>query len=266
MSQTIKQFLKVIKDEFGEEILIIPELNPNTYDDSLEIVSTGSSLIDKTLGIDGLPFGRIVEISGTEASGKTTLALSVIAQAQAKDYRCAYIDTEQALERSRTEHLGVNFDKLAISQPSNAEEALDLLELLIVSGHFRVVVLDSVAALVPKAEIEGGMEDSLIGVQARLMGKILRKIASPAKKNNVLVIFINQIRYKIGGFTPFPQEVTPGGNALKFYASVRIDMRRVNSPKNKGGVSVHKVTVRKNKLAVPMRTCQVTLGLTGFRD
>jgi recombination protein RecA len=263
MDKQIKAFLKTVKSELGDDILVIPELGASIVNDKIEVIPTGSSQIDKLLGIGGLPKGRVVEISGTEAGGKTTLALSVIKQAQQLGMTCAYIDTEQALERNRSIDIGVDFDKMAISQPNDAEQALDLLEMMVVSGLFGVIVIDSVSALVPKAELEGGMSDSTIGLQARLMGKILRKIASPVSKNKIVVIFINQVRQKIGGFTPFPVETTSGGLALRFYASVRIDMRRIGMGK-KEPVSEHKVTIKKNKLAIPMVVGKVKIGRNGF--
>lgn len=199
-------------------------------------------------------------------SGKTTLCLSIIANAQARDLKCAYIDTEHAIDRKRAETLGVQMDKLALSQPSFAEQALDLLSLLVDSKVFTVIVLDSVAALVPKAELEGEMQDAVIGLQARLMGKALRKITASASKNKVLVIFTNQLRDKVGGFLPIPIKVGSGGNALKFYASVRLDMRRTkNEMKGERLVLTHhKITVRKNKVGVPFRVVQVKIGENGF--
>jgi len=264
ISKDLKEFLGHVEEQFGKEALVIPELGITIPNDKIEVISTGSHAIDTALGIGGLPRGRVVEILGSEASGKTTLALSVIGEAQKKGLMCAYIDTEQAIERNRTQDIGVNFDGLAISQPSNAEEALDILELMVVSGAFGVVVLDSVAALVPKAEIEGGMSDSTIGLQARLMGKILRKITSPVSKNKVLVVFVNQLRQKIGGY--FPMMVTSGGNALKYYASVRIDMRKTGMTKTKIPLSEHKITIKKNKLAIPMQVVKVRLGKHGLMD
>lgn len=262
----IKHLTKTINEEFGDGSIILPELGNKVFDEKVEVVSTGSPAIDAATGIGGLPRGRIVEILGMEAGGKSTLALSVIAQAQKKGLRCAYIDTEQALDKTRAEQIGVDFDKMLISQPDNGEQALNIVEMLIVSGEIGVVVIDSVAALTPKAEIEGDMGDANIGGMARLMGKACRKIISPTKKNNVLVIFINQIRAKLGGFGFIPQETTTGGNALKFYASMRIDMRRTGN--NKRGETLvstnHKVTIKKNKLAVPMKTVSVKIGKNGF--
>jgi recombination protein RecA len=262
--------LKILVDEankqFGDGTLILPEITGSTIGDVPEVISTGHKDIDDALGTGGLPFGRIVEVLGQEASGKTTLLLHIIANAQKKDYRCAFIDTEQALDRHRAELIGVDFEKLAISQPDNGEQALDLLDFLVRSNEFRVIVVDSVAALTPKAEIEGDMSDANIGVQARNMGKAMRKIVAPVNKQKILVIFTNQIRNSIGGFGYGPKETTPGGNALKFYASVRIDMRRTGN--NKSGEKLlstqHKVTIKKNKLAPPMKVASVKIGEKGF--
>lgn len=252
--------------EFGDGTLILPELGESSIGKIPEVISTGHLAIDEALGIGGLPMGKIVEVLGQEASGKTTLTLHVIANAQAKGYRCAFIDTEQALDRTRAEAIGVDFEKMAISQPDNGEQALDLLDFLVRSNEFRVIVVDSVAALTPKAEIEGDMSDANIGVQARNMGKAMRKIVAPTNKSQILVIFTNQIRNSIGGFGFGPKETTPGGNALKFYASVRIDMRRTGN--NKSGERLtstqHKVTIKKNKLAAPMKVASVKIGLNGF--
>ena len=265
-NKKLKAFLDKVEKEFGQEALIIPALGFTLPNEDLEILSTGSRKIDKALGIGGLPMGRIVEILGTESSGKTTLALSVVREAQFKGYRCAYIDTEQALDKVRIKQIGVDFENLAISQPNSAEEALDLLEILVLSKLFKVIVLDSVASLVPKAEIEGDMSSATIGLQARLMGKLLRKVVSPVNKNKVLLIFINQLRNKIGGFTPFPVEVGSGGNALKYYASIRIDMRRTGMARKGEPGSTHKVTIKKNKLAVPMKTTKIKIGEGGIYD
>jgi RecA/RadA recombinase len=199
-------------------------------------------------------------------SGKTTLALSTIAQAQKKGLRCAFIDAEQSINKDRATQLGVDFEKLFISQPDSGEQALGVLDALVFDGTTKVIVVDSVAALTPQAEIEGGMSDAIIGVLARNMGKVLRKIVAPANKKGVLVIFINQIRSKIGGFGYGPQETTPGGNALKFYSTIRIDMRRTGN--NKSGETLkstnHKVTIKKNKLGVPFKTVNVKIDEHGF--
>jgi recombination protein RecA len=262
----LKELVDEANKEFGDGTLILPELGGSMVNENPEILSTGHPDIDDALGVGGLPMGRIIEILGQEASGKTTLTLHIIANAQDKGYRCAFIDTEQALDRSRAEKIGVDFEKLAISQPDNGEQALDLLDFLVRSAQFKVIVVDSVAALTPRAEIEGDQSDANIGVQARNMGKALRKIVAPANKNKILVIFTNQIRSSIGGFGFGPKETTPGGNGLKFYASVRIDMRRTGN--NKRGDKVvstkHKVTIKKNKLAPPMKVASVDIGIDGW--
>jgi recombination protein RecA len=263
----LKKLVDLANEQYGDGVLMIPELGGQMVNEIPEVISTGSTELDNAIGIGGLPRGKIVEIMGQEASGKTTLALHVIANAQKQGLLCGFIDTEQAIDKQRAEAIGVNFDKLAISQPDNAEQALDLLDYLIRSGEFAVIVIDSVAALTPKAEIEGEMADAVIGVQARLMGKAMRKIVAPTNKNNVLVIFTNQVRSKIGGFG-FPQETTSGGNALKFYASIRIDCRRTGN--NKSGEKListqHKFTVKKNKLSPPMKTVSIKIDGKGFMN
>lgn len=261
-----KTLVNDINEAFGDGSIILPELGDVFINEKVSVVSTGSGTIDKATGIGGLPFGRIVEILGQEASGKTTLALSVIAEAQKNDIRCAFIDAEQALDKKRAELIGVKFDKLLISQPDNGEQALDIVDALITEGSTKVIVIDSVATLTPKAEIEGEMSDATIGILARLMGKALRKFVAPVNKKGILLIFINQIRAKIGGFGFGPQETTPGGNALKFYSSLRIDCRRTgNNKKGEKLISTnHKFTIKKNKLAPPMVTCAVKIGETGL--
>jgi len=199
-------------------------------------------------------------------SGKTTVVLHLIANAQAMGKRCAFIDAEHSLDRDRAEKIGVDFQKLAISQPDSGEQALELLEFLIRSGQFGLVVIDSVAALIPKAEIEGEMTDANIGSQARMMGKIMRKITAPTNKGKVCVIFTNQVRAKLGGFGFIPQTTTPGGNALKFYASMRLDMVRTGNKKRGETLlyTTHKMTVKKNKLAPPARIALFNIGLNGI--
>ncbi|MFA9487754.1 MULTISPECIES: recombinase RecA [unclassified Mannheimia] len=220
----------------------------------IEAVSTGSLGLDSALGIGGLPMGRIVEIYGPESSGKTTLTLSVVAQAQKTGKTCAFIDAEHALDPIYARKLGVNTDDLLISQPDNGEQALEICDALVRSGAVDVIIVDSVAALTPKAEIEGDMGDSHMGLQARLMSQALRKLTANIKATNCLVIFINQIRMKIGVMFGNP-ETTTGGNALKFYASVRLDIRRSGVVKDGDQVigSETKVKVVKNKVAPPFR-------------
>jgi recombination protein RecA len=223
-------------------------------------ISTGSVGLDAALGIGGVPRGRIIEIFGPEASGKTTLTLSIIAQAQKIGGNCVFIDAEHALPAEYAEMLGVDLENLHVSQPDTGEEALEIADQLVRSGAIDVVVIDSVAALVPKAEIEGEMGDSHVGLQARLMSQALRKLTGSISKSNTCVIFINQIRMKIGVMFGNP-ETTTGGNALKFYSSVRLDIRRIASIKN-GEESIGnrcKVKVVKNKVAAPFRQAEFDL-------
>lgn len=223
----------------------------------IEAISTGSLGLDLALGIGGLPKGRIIEIFGPESSGKTTLTLHVIAEAQKKGGVCAFIDAEHALDPSYAKKLGVDTNELIISQPDTGEQALEIADTLVRSGAIDVLVIDSVAALVPKAEIEGEMGDSHMGLQARLMSQALRKLTASVSNNNCMIIFINQIRMKIGVMFGSP-ETTTGGNALKFYASVRLDIRRIGSIKDKEEVtgSQTRVKVVKNKVAPPFRTVE----------
>ena len=219
-----------------------------------EAVSTGSLGLDIALGIGGLPRGRIVEVYGPESSGKTTLALQVVANAQRKGGICAFVDAEHALDPIYARKLGVDVDELLISQPDTGEQALEIADTLVRSGAVEVLVIDSVAALTPRAELEGEMGDSHVGLQARLMSQALRKLTGPISKSNCMVIFINQIRQKIGVMFGNP-ETTTGGNALKFYASVRLDIRRIGAIKDKEEVvgNQTKVKVVKNKMAPPFK-------------
>ncbi len=227
---------------------------------NVEAVPTGSLALDLALGISGVPRGRIVEIYGPEASGKTTLALHIVAQAQKMGGEAAYIDAEHALDPIYAKALGVNIDSLLVSQPDNGEQALDITESLVRSGAVDIVVVDSVAALVPRAEIEGEMGDSFMGMHARLMSQALRKLAGGIAKTNCIVIFINQLREKIGGMPTYggPTETTTGGRALKYYASVRIDIRRTEFVKNGNeNIGNHvRAKVVKNKVAPPFRTAE----------
>ncbi len=222
-----------------------------------EVVSTGSLGLDIALGIGGLPRGRVIEIYGPESSGKTTLALQVIAEAQKQGGACAFIDAEHALDPSYAHKLGVNIDELLISQPDAGEQALEIADTLVRSGAIDVLVVDSVAALVPRAELEGEMGDSHMGLQARLMSQALRKLTASISKSRCMVIFINQIRMKIGVMFGNP-ETTTGGNALKFYASVRLDIRRIGSIKERDTVvgNQTRVKVVKNKMAPPFRVVE----------
>ncbi len=222
-----------------------------------DIVPTGSLGLDIALGIGGLPRGRVVEIYGPESSGKTTLALHVIAEAQKLGGTCAFIDAEHALDASYAGKLGVDLEELLISQPDTGEQGLEIADTLVRSGAIDVLVIDSVAALVPRAELEGEMGDQLPGLQARLMSQALRKLTSSISKSNTMVLFINQIRYKIGVMFGSP-ETTTGGNALKFYASVRLDLRRIGAIKDRDLVvgNQTRVKVVKNKLAPPFRVVE----------
>ena len=224
---------------------------------ALEAISTGSIAVDHAIGIGGVPHGRVVEIFGPESSGKTTLALSVVAQAQRRGGIAAFIDAEHALDAEYARKLGVDIDNLLVSQPDNGEQALEIAEMLVRSNSVDVVVVDSVAALVPKAELEGEMGDSHVGLQARLMSQALRKLTAIVAKSRTCLIFINQIREKIGVMFGNP-ETTTGGRALKFYASVRIDIRRIASLKEGEEVtgSRSKVKVVKNKVAAPFRQAE----------
>lgn len=220
----------------------------------VEVVSTGSLGLDIALGVGGLPMGRIVEIYGPESSGKTTLTLQVAAQIQKKGGVAAFVDAEHALDRKYAERLGIDINNLLLSQPNNGEEALEITDMLVRSGAVDLVVIDSVAALTPKAEIEGDMGDSHMGLHARLMSQALRKLTANIKRSNTLVIFINQIRMKIGVVFGSP-ETTTGGNALKFYASVRLDIRRIGSIKRGDEIigNETRVKVLKNKVAPPFK-------------
>ena len=250
--KALEAALSQIERAFGKGSIM--RLGQNTNVD-IEAIPTGSLGIDIALGIGGMPKGRIVEIYGPESSGKTTLALSVIAQAQKKGGTCAFIDAEHALDPSYAKRIGVNVDDLLISQPDSGEQALEIADTLVRSGAIDVMVVDSVAALVPKAELEGEMGDSHMGLQARLMSQALRKLTATVARSNTLIIFINQIRMKIGVMFGNP-ETTTGGNALKFYASVRIDIRRIGAIKDKDNVigSQTRVKIVKNKVAPPFKT------------
>ena len=240
-----------IEKQFGKGAIM--RLGDNQAMD-IESISTGSLSIDIALGIGGLPCGRVVEIYGPESSGKTTLTLQVIAEAQKKGKTCAFVDAEHALDPVYAEKLGVNIDDLLVSQPDTGEQALEICDMLVRSGAVDVVIVDSVAALTPKAEIEGDMGDSHVGLQARLMSQALRKLTGNIKRSGTLCIFINQIRMKIGVMFGSP-ETTTGGNALKFYSSVRLDIRRIGAVKEGDEVvgNETRVKVVKNKVAPPFR-------------
>jgi len=243
-----------IEKQFGKGAVM--RLGDRT-DDAIETVSTGSLGLDIALGVGGLPRGRVVEIYGPESSGKTTLTLQVIANCQKNGGTAAFVDAEHALDPTYAAKLGVNVDDLLVSQPDTGEQALEIADMLVRSGAVDVVVVDSVAALTPKAEIEGEMGDSHVGLHARLMSQALRKLTANIKKSNCLVVFINQIRMKIGVMFGSP-ETTTGGNALKFYASVRLDIRRIGAVKKGEEVigSETRVKVVKNKVAPPFRQAE----------
>ncbi len=251
--KALEAALQQIERAFGKgSIMKLSGDDTNKMD--VEAISTGSLGLDIALGIGGLPRGRIIEIFGPESSGKTTLALQVIAEAQKAGGTCAIVDAEHALDPSYAKKLGCNLENLLISQPDTGEQALEIVDTLVRSGALDVLVIDSVAALVPRAELEGEMGDSHMGLQARLMSQALRKITGSISRSRTVVIFINQIRMKIGVMFGSP-ETTTGGNALKFYASVRLDIRRIGSIKDKETVTGNetKVKVVKNKMAPPFR-------------
>ena len=245
--------LAQIEKQFGKGAIM--KLGDSSANLNISAIPTGCIDLDIALGVGGIPRGRIVEIFGPESSGKTTIALHVVAQAQKMGGTAAFIDAEHALDPVYAESLGVNVDDLYVSQPDTGEQALEITESLVRSGAIDVVVVDSVAALVPKAEIEGDMGDSHVGLQARLMSQALRKLTGAINKSNCVVIFINQLREKVGVMFGNP-ETTPGGKALKFYASVRLDVRRIETLKVGGEAigSRTKVKVVKNKVAPPFRT------------
>jgi len=249
--KALKLTMDKIDKDFGKGSVMM--MNEKT-DMAIEVISTGSIGLDSALGIGGLPKGRVIEIYGPESSGKTTLAIHVIAEAQKKGGMCAFIDAEHAFDSVYAQRLGVDIDNLLISQPDYGEQALEIADRLILSGALDVVVIDSVAALVPKGELEGEMGDSKMGLQARLMSQALRKLTATIHKTNTVCIFINQLREKIGVMFGNP-ETTTGGNALKFYASVRLDIRRMTQIKDGDeAVGNHvKVKVVKNKVAPPFR-------------
>lgn len=248
--------LSQIERQFGKgSIMRMGDASGVSHD--IDVISTGSIGLDLALGIGGLPRGRVVEIYGPESSGKTTLTLQVVAEAQKMGGTAAFVDAEHALDPSYAEKIGVNIEELLVSQPDTGEQALEIVDMLVRSGAVDIIVIDSVAALTPKAEIEGEMGDSHVGLQARLMSQALRKLTANIKRSNTLVIFINQIRMKIGVMFGSP-ETTTGGNALKFYASVRLDIRRTGAIKKGEEVigSETRVKVVKNKVAPPFRQAE----------
>ena len=253
-SKALSAALSQIERQFGKGAVM--RLGDGAVQ-NIEAIPTGSLALDNALGIGGLPRGRVVEIYGPESSGKTTLTLQVIAEAQKLGGTCAFVDAEHALDPSYAEKIGVDVDNLLVSQPDTGEQALEITDMLVRSAAVDVVVVDSVAALTPKAEIEGDMGDHHVGLQARLMSQALRKLTANIKRSNTMVIFINQIRMKIGVMFGNP-ETTTGGNALKFYASVRLDIRRIGAIKKADEVlgNQTRVKVVKNKVAPPFKQCE----------
>ena len=256
--QALEVAFAQIDKQFGKGSIMLLGQKTTT---KIETISTGSILIDQALGIGGLPRGRVVEIYGPEASGKTTLTLHAIAQAQKNGGACAFIDAEHALDSTYASQIGINVNDLIISQPDYGEQALDIAEMLIRSGAIDLLVIDSVAALVPKAELEGDMGDVHVGLQARLMSQALRKLTPIVHKSKTTLIFINQIRHNIGGLPFMNKETTTGGNALKFYASVRLDIRRIATLKKNDKPFGNRVTVKvvKNKMAPPFKKVEVDI-------
>ncbi len=252
--EALEQALLKIEKDFGKGAIM--KLGDNPYQ-KVEVIPTGCLTLDMALGIGGIPRGRIIEIYGPESSGKTTVSLHIVAEAQKNGGRAAFIDAEHALDPSYAEKLGVNTKELYVSQPDNGEQALNICDTLIRSGAFDVIVVDSVAALTPKAEIDGEMGDNHVGLQARMMSQALRKMTSVSSKSNTAVIFINQLREKIGVMFGNP-ETTTGGKALKFYASVRLDVRKTDQIKDGQNVIGNrtKVKVVKNKMAPPFKTAE----------
>ncbi len=253
----LKQVLSDIEKQFGKgSIMRLGDSGTREID----VISSGSIALDVALGIGGYPKGRIIEIYGPESSGKTTFALHAIAEAQKAGGKAAFIDAENSLDPQYAARLGVDINELLLSQPDNGEQALEITEALVRSGAISVIVIDSVAALVPQAEIEGEMGDSHVGLQARLMSQALRKLAGVINKTGTIAIFINQLREKVGVMFGNP-EVTPGGRALKFYSSIRLDIRRSESIKMGTDIIGNKVNVKvvKNKMAPPFKACQVDI-------
>ena len=248
----LKSVISNIEKSYGKGSIMM--LGKKDIDTNIDVYSTGSLGLDIALGIGGVPKGRVIEVYGPESSGKTTLTLHIIAEAQKMGGTCAFIDAEHALDPGYAKKLGVNIDELLISQPDTGEQALEISDTLVKSEGIDLLVIDSVAALVPRAELEGEMGDSLPGLQARLMSQALRKLTSSISKTNTMVVFINQLRMKIGVMFGSP-EVTTGGNALKFYSSVRLDIRRIGAIKDKDNIigNQTRVKVVKNKMAPPFK-------------
>ena len=253
----LAEALKTIKKQYGDGAIMKLGERASV---SIDAISSGSLAMDYALGIGGYPKGRIIEIYGPESSGKTTFALHAIAEAQAKGGRAAFIDAEHAIDPKYAKNLGVNIDELILSQPDSGEQAMEIAEMLVKSGAIDLIVVDSVAALVPQAELDGEMGDAQVGIQARLMSKALRKLAGVMNKSSCSIIFINQLREKIGVMFGNP-ETTPGGRALKFYASVRVEVRRADAIKKGTDIIGNKVNVKivKNKVAPPFKTAALEI-------
>jgi recombination protein RecA len=252
--KALEMALGQIEKQFGKGAIM--RMGENTHM-QVEAISTGALSLDLALGIGGLPRGRVVELFGPESSGKSTLAMHVVAEAQRNGGICAYIDAEHAMDPAYAKAIGVNVDDLLISQPDTGEQALEITDMLVRSGALDVIVIDSVAALTPRAEIEGEMGDAHVGLQARLMSQALRKLTANLSKSNTVAIFINQLREKVGVMFGSP-EITPGGRALKFYSSVRLDIRRIESIKDGAEVVGNRTRVKvvKNKIAPPFKQCE----------
>ncbi len=256
--QAISDLIRSVEKAFGRGTLMAAD--GDAVEQGIDVIPTGSFALDRALGIGGVPKGRIIEIYGPEASGKTTMALAVVAQAQRQGGLAAFVDAEHALDLRYARMLGVDCSRMLLSQPDCGEQAMDVVEALVRSGQVSVVVVDSVAALTPKAEIDGEMGDNHVGLQARLMSRAMRKLASLAHQTGTTLIFINQIRMKIGVIMGSP-ETTTGGNALKFYASVRLDVRRIGGIKKDEAMLGNRLRIKvvKNKLAPPFRQCEIDL-------
>ena len=256
---TLAGAIKSIEERFGKGSIM--NLDDSSIDHNVKVIPTGILPLDVALGVGGVPRGRIIEIYGPESSGKTTIAMHIVAEAQKMGLSCAYIDSEHAFDPAYAEALGLDTEKLLFAQPDNAEEALEIADTLVQTGEVGVIVFDSVAAMVPRAEVEGEFGEAHVGLQARLMSQALRKLTGAANRNETLLIFINQIRYKVGVIYGSP-ETTSGGNALKFYASMRMDIRRKETNKDKAGDSVsNRVNVKivKNKVAPPFKIAEFNI-------
>ena len=253
----LDEVLKQIQKNFGKGAIMKLGERPTV---DFDVIPSGSLLLDEALGVGGYPKGRIIEIYGPESSGKTTLALHAIAEVQKQGGRAAFIDAEHAIDPVYAKNLGVNIDELILSQPDNGEQALEIAEMLANSGAIGLVIVDSVAALVPQAELDGEMSDNSVGLQARLMSKAMRKLAGILNKNNCTIIFINQLREKVGVMYGNP-ETTSGGRALKFYASIRLDIRRTEAIKSGSDVTGNtcRIKVVKNKVAPPFKQCEIDI-------